>query len=94
LIEVITNGGRYVCSGAIAGPIVEFDLRTFDLHDLTFTGATVIPPGIFARLVGYIERGEVTPVLAATFPLQELAAAQHAFLLKQHVGNIVATVRE
>ena len=57
LIDVLRPGGRYTCAGAIAGPIVEFDLRTFYLNDLTFTGATVIPQGLFARLVGYIERG-------------------------------------
>ena len=45
--------------GAIAGPIVEFDLRTFYLRDLTFMGATIVPPGVFADLVGYIERGEI-----------------------------------
>ena len=70
------------------------DLRTFYLNDLTFTGATVIPPGLFTRLVGYIERGEVSPILAATYPLRDLAAAQEAFLAKQHVGNIVAIVRD
>ena len=29
LIDQLERGGRYVCSGAIAGPIVDFDLRTF-----------------------------------------------------------------
>jgi len=94
LIDVLRAGGRYTCAGAIAGPVVEFDLRTFYLNDLTFTGATVIPPGLFTRLVGYIERGEVSPILAATYPLRDLAAAQEAFLAKQHVGNIVAIVRD
>lgn len=90
LIEVLAHGGRYTCSGAIAGPIVELDLRTLYLHDLTFTGATVIPPGLFAQLVGYIERGEIKPLLAATYPLEQLADAQRAFVAKEHVGNIVA----
>ena len=92
LIDSIRPGGRYTCSGAIAGPIVEFDLRTFYLRDLTFTGATVVPPRTFARLVGYIERGEVQPVLAETYPLHRLRQAQEAFLAKQYVGNIVVTV--
>ncbi|MEM8841536.1 MAG: zinc-binding dehydrogenase, partial [Pseudomonadota bacterium] len=91
LIDVITRGGRYTCAGAIAGPIVEFDLRTFYLRDLTFTGATIVPPGVFADLVGYIERGEIGPLLAATYPLEDLAAAQTAFIEKRHVGNIVVT---
>jgi len=92
LIDVLARGGRYTCAGAIAGPIVEFDLRTFYLHDLTFTGATIVPPGVFADLVGYIERGEIKPLLAETYPLAELAKAQETFIAKKHVGNIVVTM--
>lgn len=47
MIDALERGGRYTCSSAIAGPIVKFDLRTFYLRDLTFTGSTVIPPHIF-----------------------------------------------
>lgn len=87
LIESLRRGGRYTCAGAIAGPIVQFDLRTFYLNDLEFTGATVIPPGLFVQLVEYIERGDVKPLLAATWPLENLHEAQEAFLQKQHIGN-------
>lgn len=91
LIDILERGGRYTCSGAIAGPIVEFDLRTFYLRDLTFTGSTVIDPQVMRNLVKYIEAGEIRPALAATFPLEELREAQAAFIAKQHTGNIVVT---
>ena len=91
LLAILARGGRYVCSGAIAGPHVNFDLRAFYLRDLALVGATVASPGVFADLVGYIERGEVRPMLAATYPLPDLVAAQEAFLAKRHVGNIVVT---
>lgn len=91
-IDVLERGGRYTCSGAIAGPIVELDLRTFYLRDLTFSGSTVIPPNIFNDLVGYINRGEIKPMLAAQYPLAELHAAQTAFIDKQHTGNIAVTM--
>ena len=90
LIETLQRGGRYTCSGAIAGPMVDFDLRTFYLRDLTFTGSTVIDPAVMPRLVGYIESGAIRPVLAATYPLHELREAQAAFIAKAHTGNIVA----
>ncbi|MDJ0945333.1 MAG: alcohol dehydrogenase family protein [Kiloniellales bacterium] len=92
LIDVLARGGRYTVSGAIAGPMVELDLRTLYLNDLTFTGATIVPPGVFADLVGYIERGEIRPLLAETYPLAELVKAQEAFIAKRHVGNIVVTM--
>ncbi len=89
LLDILERGGRYVTSGAIAGPIVELDLRTLYLQDLTLYGSTVIPPHIFRDLVGYIERGEIKPQLAATYPLSDFHAAQTAFIDKKHVGNIV-----
>ena len=89
LIEVLQRGGRYSCSGAIAGPLVAFDLRTFYLRDLTFTGSTVIDPAVMPRLVGYIESGAIRPVLAASYPLRDLREAQAAFIAKAHTGNIV-----
>lgn len=89
LINILERGGRYTCSGAIAGPMVTLDLRTFYLRDLTFTGSTIIPVKVFDDLVGYIERGEIKPVLAATYPLRDLREAQAAFIEKRHVGNIV-----
>jgi NADPH:quinone reductase-like Zn-dependent oxidoreductase len=44
---------------------------------------------VFANLIGYIERGEITPVMAGVFPLSDIVAAQRAFLEKRHIGKIV-----
>ena len=46
-------------------------------------------PEVFQNLVGYIERGEVRPLVAATFPLEGMLEAQAAFMEKDHVGAIV-----
>jgi NADPH:quinone reductase-like Zn-dependent oxidoreductase len=92
LIDVLARGGRYTCSGAIAGPMVELDLRTFYLRDLTFTGSTVLPLNVFGDLLSYIEKGEIKPALAATYPLKDYRDAQAAFIAKKHSGNIVVTV--
>ncbi len=91
-LEALRRGGRYVTSGAIAGPIVELDLRTLYLKDLQLHGATVYDPQVFADLVGYIERGEVRPVVGGTYPLEEIHAAQQAFAAKSHIGSLVITV--
>ncbi|MEM6666707.1 MAG: alcohol dehydrogenase family protein [Pseudomonadota bacterium] len=89
LIDILERGGRYTCSGAIAGPIVSLDLRTFYLRDLTFAGSTVIDPQVMTSLVAHIESGAVKPVLAATYSLAKLHDAQAAFIAKTHTGNIV-----
>jgi NADPH:quinone reductase-like Zn-dependent oxidoreductase len=92
LLAVLRSRGRYAVSGAIGGPWVDLDLRTLYLKDLTLFGCTALDPDVFADLVGHIERGEIHPVVAATFPLHEIVAAQRLFLTKQHVGKIVLTV--
>ena len=89
LIEAIARGGHYTCSGAIAGPIVELDLRTFYLNDLTFHGSTITSPEVFRNMASYVAKGEIKPLVAASYPLSELHAAQTAFIEKNHVGNIV-----
>lgn len=88
-LETLRRGGRYVSSGAIAGPVVDLDMRTMYLKDLTLYGSTAWDEPVFPNLVGYIERGEIKPLVAATFPLNDIVAAQTAFLEKRHVGNIV-----
>lgn len=89
LIDILERGGRYTCSGAIAGPMVTLDLRTLYLRDLTFTGSTVIGPEVMPNLIRYIEAGEIKPTLAASYPLDQLRKAQTAFIAKEHTGNIV-----
>jgi NADPH:quinone reductase-like Zn-dependent oxidoreductase len=92
VIDALDRGGRYTTSGAIAGPMVELDVRTLYLMDLTFTGSTVIAPQIMKDLVGYIERGEVKPIVAGTYTLEDFHAGQQAFIDKTHTGNIVVTL--
>ncbi len=89
LLDVLTRGGRYVTSGAIAGPCVDLDLRTLYLRDLTLFGCTVQDDSVFTNLVSYIERNEIRPLVARVFPLDEIRDAQRCFLDKTFVGKIV-----
>jgi len=89
LLKLLSRGGRYASSGAIAGPMVNMDMRDFYLKDLRLIGCTAWDEPVFPNLVGYIERGEIIPLVAKTFPLEDIAIAQQEFLKKQHVGNFV-----
>ena len=84
-----SSGGVLVTSGAIAGPTVHLDLRTVYLRDVRLIGCTAWDEPVFANLVGYIERGEIRPRIAKTFPLVDIVAAQQEFLEKNHVGKFV-----
>ncbi len=87
--EVLRRGGRYVSSGAIAGPMVEMDMRKMYLKDVTLIGCTAWDEPVFPNLIGYIERGEIRPLLHKTYPLEQIADAQRDFGEKSHVGNLV-----
>ena len=89
LPKLLRRGGRYASSGAIAGPMVVLDMRDFYLKDLNLIGCTSWDEPVFPNLVGYIERGEIRPLLAKSFPLREIATAQEAFMQKKHFGNFV-----
>ena len=81
--------GRYAVSGAIAGPLVELDLRTLYLKDQRFLGCTVLDDGVFARLISLIEQDAIKPLLARSFPLEAIGEAQAFFLEKQFTGKLV-----
>ncbi len=92
MINALRQRGRLSTSGAISGPIVAFDLRRLIYKDLQLTGATITPPGMFARAVRLIASGALRSTLAATYPLCDLAKAQEAFIAKKHTGNLVVTM--
>ena len=89
MLKVLKRGGMYVSSGAIAGPLVALDMRTFYLKDLTLIGCTAWDEPVFPNLISYIERNELRPILAKTFSLEQIAEAQREFLEKKHFGNFV-----
>ena len=88
-LKILRRGGRYVSAGAIDGPLVSFDTRTFYLKDLQLIGCTAWDEIVFPNLVSYIENNQIKPLLAKTFPLELITKAQQEFLLKNHVGNFV-----
>lgn len=94
LLDVLKPKGRYAVSGAIGGALVQLDVRTLYLKDLSFFGCTVLESEVFKSLINWIEQGKIKPIVAATFPLEEINKAQDTFLKKAHVGKIVLKVSE
>jgi len=88
-LDILVRGGRYVTAGAIAGPIVELDVRTLYLKDLSLFGSTFQDDIVFENIISYIERGEIKPLVAKTYPLAQIHQAQEDFLSKTHVGKLV-----
>ena len=89
LLNILTFGGTYVTSGAIAGPIVDLDMRTIYLNELKLIGATAFSHDEFLSLVTYIENKKIKPVIAKTYPLEEIHQAQKDFMDKKFFGKLV-----
>ncbi|KHD07074.1 zinc-binding alcohol dehydrogenase [Candidatus Thiomargarita nelsonii] len=91
LVKILQIGGRYVCSGAIGGPLVKLDLRDLIYKDLQMSGATRLEPEVFPNLVRYIEQGLLKPLVAKVFHLSEIKEAQQFFQSKSFFGKVVIT---
>jgi len=92
LLDVLKRGGRYAVAGAIAGPIVELDVRTVYLKDLTFYGCAFQEDCVMENLVAYLERGEIKPLIGKVYPLSDIVKAQQDFLSKSISGKLVLTI--
>ncbi len=89
LLEVLKRGGRYAVAGAIAGPLVDLDVRTLYLKDLTLFGCTFQDDIVFENLVKRIENNDIRPVIAKTYPLKDIIIAQKMFLSKTFFGKLI-----
>jgi NADPH:quinone reductase-like Zn-dependent oxidoreductase len=88
LLDMLRPGGRLVTAGAIAGPIVDLDLRRVYLQRLQIIGSTMGTRSDFLDLVEHIERGRIRPLLADTFPLRDVTRAQEVFASRKFFGKL------
>ncbi|MDR9414592.1 MAG: alcohol dehydrogenase family protein [Spiribacter sp.] len=89
LLRILRPEGRYTTAGAIAGPVVELDLRTMYLKQLQLHGSSQGRRSDFKRLLGHILAGRISPLLHGTYPLSDFHRAQTDFMAKDYVGKLV-----
>jgi putative PIG3 family NAD(P)H quinone oxidoreductase len=100
-IESLATEGRLVQIARLGGSRAEIDLLPVMQRRLTITGSTLRPrtpeqKGAIARALQehvwpLVEAGEVRPVIHATFPLADAAAAHRLMESGTHIGKIVLT---
>jgi NADPH:quinone reductase len=101
-LEALAVEGRLVQIAFLRGPRTEVNLAPLMQKRLTFTGSTLRPrtpeqKGAIARSLREhvwprFERGEIRPVIHATFPLAHASAAHAMLEAGEHVGKIVLVV--
>lgn len=89
MMAMLRDNGRWVIAGAVAGPVVELDLRRLYLHNVQLIGSSMHTRVHFRRLVELARGGDVRPEVSSTFDLSEIAQAQQEFSTRRHIGKIV-----
>jgi NADPH:quinone reductase len=101
-LEALAIDGRLVQIAFLRGAQAEINLNPLMRKRITFTGSTLRPrtveqKGAIARALEehvwpLVERGELRPVIHATFPLRDASLAHAALEAGDHVGKIILTV--
>ncbi|HEX4695007.1 NAD(P)H-quinone oxidoreductase [Sphingomonas sp.] len=101
-LECLAEEGRHVSIAVQRGPKAELFIPMVMQRRLTLTGSTLRPrPAAFKSLVAdelassvwpFVERGQLRPVIHATFPLAQAADAHRMMDSGEHVGKIVLTM--
>lgn len=88
-LSLLREGGRWVVAGALGGSDVHFDVRRLYLHNAQVIGSSMHTPTHFALLMEMARRGDLDPVIAATFSLDDVREAQQTLARREHVGKII-----
>ena len=101
-IEALAPDGRLVHIATMESPTAEVDIRQVMVKRLVVTGSTLRPQSddsktemaqaLRRRVWPLIDQGRIKPVVHATFPLAEAAAAHRLMESSAHIGKIVLTV--
>jgi NADPH2:quinone reductase len=104
-LRCLARDGRLVIIAFLGGHEVEkADLRPIMLKRLTVTGSTMRPrtaaekgeiaDALEQKVWPLLAQGELAPVIHATFPLAEAAAAHRLMESSTHIGKIILRVAE
>ncbi len=101
-VRALAPEGRLVMIAFLGGPQAELNFAKVMTRRLTITGSTLRPQSVEAkaRIAADLRRevwplldaGRIAPVMDATFPLEDAAAAHARMETSQHVGKIVLEV--
>lgn len=101
-LHALAVEGRLVQIAWLQGAKVQANFMPVMLKRLTWTGSTLRPRSVEqkgeiaraleARVWPLLAAGQVKPLIHATFPLAEAAAAHRLMESSQHIGKIVLTV--
>jgi NADPH:quinone reductase-like Zn-dependent oxidoreductase len=88
-LDSLSQGGRIVTCGAHAGEVVPFDIIPFFRGQHSIIGSFVYSREELEMVLKLGARGQIKPLVAQTFPLEETAAAMDAMERREFFGKIL-----
>ncbi len=86
-------GGRIVTCGATSGFKPDIDLRQIFFRQVQVLGSTMGRKSDLLRVVSFVEKGKLHPVVDRVMPLREARAAHEALERREAFGKIVLDVQ-
>ncbi len=93
-VRLLNKGGRLVTCGATTGQTGQFDIRYLFSRELEIYGAYLGTRAELAKLLPYVEKGQLKPVVDSVFPLAQARAAHEKLESRDFFGKIVLTIDE
>lgn len=90
-LECLTFGGRLVTCGAHAQEVVDFDIIPFFRSQKSVIGSFVYDLDEFQKVLELADRGQITPLVDSTFPLEQAKEAMERLESREFFGKIVLT---
>jgi NADPH:quinone reductase-like Zn-dependent oxidoreductase len=88
-LDSLAKDGRMVVCGGHAGEVVDFDIIPFFRGQKSVIGSFVYTKEEVAKCLDLAARGKITPLVHATFPLEEAREATAMLERREHFGKIV-----
>lgn len=92
LLASLRRGGTFVIAGASGGAVLEVDVRTIYLGHVSFLGTSLFTAEDLRLVLEFVVDGRFTPLLERSYPLEQLADAQHHFTSLPRFGNLAVSV--
>jgi NADPH:quinone reductase-like Zn-dependent oxidoreductase len=103
-LKLAAKDGRIVSLSFLKGSRVEIDMIHILLKRLIITGSTLRPRSaeakagiaekLRAQIWPLIENREIKPLIAARFPLEDVAESHKLMESSKHIGKIILTVAD
>ncbi len=91
-LRTLRRGGRLVTCGATSGHEVPLDLRKIFFHSIAVLGSTMGTIAELETVLTLAGRGQLQPVVGATFPLADGREAMAALEGRDVFGKVVLTM--